>query len=166
MGHHNSPKKNLQKAHPMPKPQQAQMLPSRLVTVSPALHSSTKETEEPDLQTPLAKKVWMDSFKAFETEMLERLNSVLQPLTTRLEEISDSLKEVEKTTEAAMEVSLLNQEDIKGLESREQWATNKILLLEQKTWRNNLKLRGIPEEENASIHTDLVSSWIQVGTGA
>lgn len=79
----------------------------------------------------------MDSFKAFELDMLERINSILQPIVTWLEEISDNLREVEKTADAAMEMGLLSQEDIMSFGTHEQWATEKILFLEQKTQRNN-----------------------------
>lgn len=84
------------------------------------------------ISSPLTKKDWADSFKTLESDLLDQINTILQPLVTRNEEIANNLKEVEKTPEAAMELSLTSQEYVKQLRAHETSASEQILLLEQR----------------------------------
>lgn len=113
-------------------------------------------------QSPhLTKQDWEQSFQAFEADIINKIHALLNPIMERTEEFGDKLTHTAQTAEAAMELALTSQQDVQHFHCHEEWATERILLLEIRVRQRNLKLRGLPEKEEESADLALfVSHWL------
>ncbi|KAL8189786.1 UNVERIFIED_CONTAM: hypothetical protein K2H54_006312 [Gekko kuhli] len=81
------------------------------------------------------------------------MTELIQPVQTKLEELTEGLGQAFKTEESALETAIEVQQEMRQVHSAEKSLQAKILSLEGKWRQSNLKLRGI--EEGAEV--DLVS---------
>lgn len=124
--------------------------------------SSLKMAAATNIPSPhLTKQDWEQSFQSFETDLLSRIYSLLNPIIEKMEEMGDKLTQTAQTAEAAMELALTVQQDSQQFHRHEEWATDRILLLESRVRQRNLKLRGLPEKEEESADLALFGShWL------
>ncbi|KAL8220770.1 UNVERIFIED_CONTAM: hypothetical protein K2H54_054433 [Gekko kuhli] len=86
---------------------------------------------------------------------------LIKPIASHIVEFRSALDKVSQTAEAAMEMSLTIQEETKYLLQREDWATDKILSLDNQMRAHNVKFSRFPEksEENTDL-TSFIASWL------
>lgn len=109
-----------------------------------------------DLQTELA-----SCFLKLEATMTEKITALMAPLTAQLQELQQTVPQVAQTADSSMELGLMNQDTTQQLQKNQDWAAEKILMLENQLKMANLKLRGFPEgsEENQDLIV-FISTWL------
>lgn len=85
----------------------------------------------------------------------------MAPLSAQLQDMQQNLAQLGQTTDAAMDLGLTNQETSRQLQKSCDWATEKILFLENQLKMDNLNLCGFPEgsEENTDLRI-FISNWL------
>lgn len=87
------------------------------------------------------------------TTLLEKITALLAPIIAQIQDIKHSLDQVAKTADSAMELGLKNQEAAQQQQVQQDWATEKIMFLENQMKLKNSKLRSFPEgcKENEEL---------------
>lgn len=100
-------------------------------------------------------------FKKMEAALLDKITSLIAPLTTQIQDIKQNLEQVSQTAESAMELAITNQESSRQMQSHQDWVTEKIMLMENQMKMKNLKMRGFPEgsEESTELRV-FISTWL------
>lgn len=90
-----------------------------------------------------------------------QIKESFQPFVAQFEQMKASINQATATAGAAFELSMTTQEDVRSFDQAEDWARNKIMILENKIKEQNLKFRGFPEDLDPT--PDLCSfllSWL------
>lgn len=100
-------------------------------------------------------------FAKIEAIILGKIKELMAPLNAQLKDLEQNFPQLAQTTDAAMELGLANQESSRHLQKSCDWATEKIMLLENQLKMENLKLHGFPEgcKETKELKA-FVSSWL------
>lgn len=100
-------------------------------------------------------------FQKMEEALSNKLTTLIAPIAAQLQDLKQNLEQVSQTAEAAMELAITNQESSKQMQTHQEWATEKIIAMENQMKMKNLKLRGFPEgsEENTELRV-FVSNWL------
>lgn len=96
-----------------------------------------------------------------EKGLFTKLADLLHPLTEKIDQLTLSIQKVGSIAEGAMDLSMLQQEDIKELQEHSEAQEEQLAILGNKQRSFNLKFRAI--EENAENTTDLIiymSNWL------
>lgn len=96
-----------------------------------------------------------------ETDLLQKLTDLIKPLSDQLIQLNLSLQNVSKVAEGAMDLSLTQQEDIRGLQQESETQAERLAILTNRQRFFNLKFRGI--KENAEENGDLIiymATWL------
>lgn len=99
--------------------------------------------------------------EALKKGFLAKWTDLLSPLTEKIDQLTLSIQKVSSIAEGAMDLSVLQQEDIKELQEHSESHEEKLAILGNRQRAFNLKFRDI--EENAEGTTDLIiymSNWL------
>lgn len=96
-----------------------------------------------------------------ETTLLEKLTALIAPQNAQIQSLQESVTQLTQTAENAMELGLANQDSTRRMQRHSEWATEKILFLENQLRMENLKFRGFPEgaEESKDLK-GFISTWL------
>lgn len=100
-------------------------------------------------------------FQKMEAALSEKITALIAPLTAQVQEIKQCLEQVSQTADSAMDLAITNQDTTRQLQTQQDWATDKIIAIENQLKLKNLKLRGFPEgcEENTELRI-FISTWL------
>lgn len=80
-----------------------------------------------------------------ETKISEKMTALIAPLSAQIQELKTTISQVAQTADATMELDLTIQDSAGQLQRQTDWATDKIIALENQMKMNNIKLCGFPE---------------------
>lgn len=89
-----------------------------------------------------------------ETELSNKLLALIKPLSEQIEQLYLSIQNVSKVAEGAMDLSLTQQEESKGLQGDSEEQAERLAVLNNRQRFFNLKFRGI---EKAEEDCDLIT---------
>lgn len=93
--------------------------------------------------------------EGLETELSNKLLALIKPLSEQIEQLHLSILNVSKVAEGAMDLSLTQQEEIKGLQGDSEEQAERLAILNNRQRFFNLKFRGI--KEKAEEDCDLIT---------
>lgn len=96
-----------------------------------------------------------------EATLLKKLTALIAPQNAQIQTLQEAVSQLTQTSESAMELGLANQDSSRWMQRHSEWATEKIMLLENQLKMEKLKFRGFPEgaEENQEVKAFL-SKWL------
>lgn len=96
-----------------------------------------------------------------EATLLEKLTALIAPQNAQIQTLQETVTQLTQTSESAMELALANKDSSRQMQRHSEWATEKIMFLENQLKMENLKFRGFPEgaEENQEVKLFL-SQWL------
>lgn len=119
------------------------------------------ETQEGESSNPITRTEMVDILESLESNIAQKITSLLQPIQTQLQELKTSIQAISQTAEMALEQSITSQGEIRDLQAGEQRTFDRLLDLENGYRFKNLKFRAIPEQAEGT--TDLscfIASWL------
>lgn len=125
--------------------------------------ASTPEGKEPIDE--ISRSEWSNElaggFQKMEAALSSKITTLIAPLTAQIQEVKQCLEQVSHTADSAMDLAITNQDTTRQLQIHQDWATDKIIAIENRLKLKNLKLRGFPEgsEENTELRI-FISTWL------
>lgn len=99
--------------------------------------------------------------ETLELRFAQKVESLLQPIQTQIQDFKSNLQEVSQTAEMALEQSITSQGEIRDLQDGEQRIFDRLLDLENGYRFKNLKFRAFPESaEGTSDLSCFIASWL------
>lgn len=96
-----------------------------------------------------------------EKGLFTKLSELISPLTEKIDHLSLAIQKVNSVAEGAMDLSVMQQEDIKELQDRSETQEERLAIIGNRQRSFNLKFRAI--EEKAEGNTDLIiymANWL------
>lgn len=117
--------------------------------------------EEGDRSEFVSRSEMVDILDVLETRFAQKVELLLKPLQSQIQEFKTTLQEVSQTAEMALEQSITSQGEVRDLQAGEQRIMDRLLDLENSHRFKNLKFRAIPEkaEDNTEL-TCFMASWL------
>lgn len=126
-----------------------------------AATDATATTGEGEQTNPVSRAEILTILETLEERFAQKVQSLLQPLHTQLQEFKTSLQDVSQTAEMALEQSITSQGEIRDLQAGEQRIFDRLLDLENGHRFKNLKFRAIPELAEGTMELScFIASWL------
>lgn len=102
-----------------------------------------------------------DILDSLEGRFAQKVESLLKPLHSQLQELKSSLQAVSQTAESALEQAITTQEEIRSLQSGEKRTHERLLDLENSYRFKNLKFRGFGDSAEGTVDLPIfLASWL------